>query len=389
MKGLSLTLLLLLPFLATAQWEQLDDFPHFPFDDGCVMATSDGAFIGTGLADNFIAQERFYTWSNSWMETSPLPLGNRRQYAAATANGLYGFIIGGVNDVKFYGDLLEFDSRFGTWTSLSELPTSGRSGSCAFYIEDEIYIVGGLLESGQRTSEIWKYNIASGSWVEEPRFPNGSVWRAAYTSHGNWGYMLFGKDSVDRYSTALSAFNPNEGWQPLSNYPGTGKTHAALVYFHGALYTFGGSDSTDTYSKELWKFDLQSSEWTLVDSSFHVGIRGGSMWIEDHYLHYVGGLDENLNRSKSHWRFDLTPQLQLDDAMALYPNPASEEINIESAARIEDVALYDAQGNELSVLGAIQTFTARIETNSLPHGMYILMVQTPNGDLRRRVIVTH
>lgn len=113
------------------------------------------------------------------------------------------------------------------------------------------------------------------------------------------------------------------------------------------------------------------------------------MWIEDQYLHYVGGLDENLNRSKSHWRFDLTPQLQLDDAIVLYPNPASQEIYIESAARIEHVALYDTQGNELSVLGAIQSFTASIETVSLPSGVYILMVQTPNGDLRRRFIVAH
>lgn len=389
MKGHSLTLLILLPFLAFAQWEQLDDFPHLPFDDGCVMATSNGAFVGTGLANNFIAQERFFSWSSSWTETSPLPSGNRRQYAAATANDRHGYVFGGINGTQFYSDLLEFDSQLGTWTALSPLPSSGRSGACAFYIENEIYIVGGLLEAGQRTSEVWKYILASGSWVEETRFPDGSVWRAAYTSHSNWGYMLFGKDSIDRYSKALYAYNPNEGWQYLSDYPGTGKTHAALVYFHGALYTFGGSDSTDTFSNELWKFDLQSSEWTLVDSTFHIGIRGGSMWIEDQYLHYVGGLDENLNRSKSHWRFDLTPQLQLDDAIVLYPNPASQEIYIESAARIEHVALYDTQGNELSVLGAIQSFTASIETVSLPSGVYILMVQTPNGDLRRRFIVAH
>lgn len=353
------------------------------------MATSNGAFIGTGLANNFIAQERFFTWSNNWIEISPLPQGNRRQYAAATANDRCGYVFGGLNDAQFYSNLLEFDSQFGTWTTISNLPSFGRSGACAFYIEDEIYLVGGLLESGQRTSEVWKYHLATNSWIQEPSFPNGSVWRAAYTSHSNWGYMLFGKDSINRYSRALYAYHPQEGWQHFSDYPGTGKTHASLVYFHGALYTFGGSDSTDSYSKELWEFDLQNSEWTLVDSTFHIGIRGGSMWVDDQYLHYVGGLDKNLNRSRSHWRFDLTPQLQLDDAIVLYPNPASEEIHMESAAEIENVALYDVRGNELPVLGSIQYFTARIETNSLPNGMYILIVQTPNGDLRRKLIVEH
>src|SRR5690606_15729578 len=58
----------------------------------------------------------------------------------------------------------------------------------------------------------------------------------------------------------------------------------------------------------------------------------------------------------------------------VYPNPAKEEINIQSTLDIQFVRILDLQGKEL-----LQTKTDKVNISSFSTGVYLLEITTPKG----------
>lgn len=92
---------------------------------------------------------------------------------------------------------------------------------------------------------------------------------------------------------------------------------------------------------------------------------------------------------------DLTHPIQLtitnsgevdavDDSIRIFPNPAKEELFIESKATGPvQVRLYDAQGQ----LKLYQTRTGRFELGALPSGVYLVVVEQDGKVYREKVLV--
>lgn len=62
------------------------------------------------------------------------------------------------------------------------------------------------------------------------------------------------------------------------------------------------------------------------------------------------------------------------ELVEVYPNPAKEEINIQSTVDIQSVRILDLQGKEL-----LRTKTDKVNISSLSSGVYLLEITTPNG----------
>jgi len=71
---------------------------------------------------------------------------------------------------------------------------------------------------------------------------------------------------------------------------------------------------------------------------------------------------------------------------SLYPNPASELINIDAPGyRIESVSIFDITGREILRVQPMKTDQIKISATALPKGMYIVKAGLTSGEEIGRV----
>ena len=74
---------------------------------------------------------------------------------------------------------------------------------------------------------------------------------------------------------------------------------------------------------------------------------------------------------------------QLIEELVVYPNPASDVLNIKSSVQLKKVELYSILGEKILVTDE----TSQINVKSLSSGIYLLKVYSENGKSIRRVII--
>lgn len=70
--------------------------------------------------------------------------------------------------------------------------------------------------------------------------------------------------------------------------------------------------------------------------------------------------------------------------LSIYPNPASNNLHIESATAFSEIVIYDVQMKKLTTIELDRTKTASISTKELSNGMYFFSIN--NGQVRKVVI---
>ena len=74
--------------------------------------------------------------------------------------------------------------------------------------------------------------------------------------------------------------------------------------------------------------------------------------------------------------------------ITVYPNPASDQLRIESASGISEIRLYDTVGRE--VYRRVNPLAkSTIDTSELPAGVYTVSVMTTQGPVNRQVVIRH
>ncbi|TNE27504.1 MAG: T9SS type A sorting domain-containing protein [Bacteroidetes bacterium] len=375
-----------LPSLMHGQWTQLPNFPAEARDDGLVLQFQNEALLGTGLSAGFATLRNFTIFSDSsmqphWTPMPYMPNGAERQYASSWTSGDFGFVFGGIQNSTFLNDLWKYDRVNQTWDTLTPLPGLGRSGACSFILDGKSYIVGGLTVDGYAINEVWSYDIQSDVWQQETSTPFGGRWRSSATQIDTSAYLIFGRDSAGLYHNEFYQFTKNTGWTALPPFPGTGKSHACLVPIQNRLYTFGGSDSLNNYSNELWYFDTENQTWTNETVLPSLGRRGGFALSLNNAFYYSAGLLENLNRTKETWKY--IPTFNVDEnqrlPLQLSPTLSSNTVRISPILILKKVVVSNLNGQVLVSLNQFNTSNA-IDVSNLASGHYLVMCETMDGD---------
>lgn len=68
-------------------------------------------------------------------------------------------------------------------------------------------------------------------------------------------------------------------------------------------------------------------------------------------------------------------------------DPMSYEISISSSAALLDLTLIDMKGSALIYKEGMNSFTARMDGNSLPVGLYVLRIRTSSGMVNHKLII--
>jgi N-acetylneuraminic acid mutarotase len=381
-KSSLLFLLLLFQKIIFAQsWVQITDFSSTERDDGTSFVIGDTAYCGTGLKPFFIASNDMYSFdmnTETWTTINSLPAGTERQYATGFSYNNFGFIFGGVGSV-YYNDLWMYDPMTGNWQAKMPLPAAGRMGSSCFVINDTAYIVGGRTSAATSISDVWAYCISADTWTPKNNLPFGARWRSSATTDNTKGYLIFGKDSASISRKELYEFNPATNlWTQISTFPGIGRAYAAMKFISGDLLVLAGLDSLDKSYNDMWRINPSTLVWQSLDTIPALGRRGGMCFNSSTTIYYTTGIDQTNTRLKETWKVFNPTTINENDwskKVNVYPNPASDFIDIETDFKNYYFSVFDIMG-KLIFREKINQNKIRIDLSSFSNGLYFIQVQS-------------
>jgi hypothetical protein len=98
----------------------------------------------------------------------------------------------------------------------------------------------------------------------------------------------------------------------------------------------------------------------------------------------IKGIDRDGHTTYSQMVFVTAVESNSNNRVVVYPNPASDEVNIQLASSgllIRSVRLYNADGRLLQVSNNINNTVGALAIDLLAHGLYWLQIQSSDGTL--------
>lgn len=202
-----------------------------------------GGHDGTQASNKMYA---FTTTSGKWVEVGVKSGKGVYDACGFSINGR-GYIFGGsFGGPPYSNELWEFTPATKSWSKKAPMPASGRSACRAFVLNNEAYIISGLLygDLESTTNEVWKYSPEKNEWKQMKNFAGGKRMGGETFSLLGFGYYSSGFSSVHEYND-LWRYDPvNDSWTDVGQYPG--KRHwGGYVFTIGDTAFVGGGISSD------------------------------------------------------------------------------------------------------------------------------------------------
>lgn len=386
-------------FQANAGWTKLTDVITFPGSGrwGAQMFVLDNkVFIGGGYTGNFFNTNDFQYYdltSNAWGTLNNLPGTN------TSRTGGIAFVIDGkaylglgaqdynnFNPMPTYlQDLWEYDASTDTWTQKADLPGGGVADAAVFIVNNKAYIVGGQ-RTGSKSSEVWEYNPSTNSWKNKADYPGGGIANATAFELDGKGYIVggsIGTPSNEVYEYDVAA----DSWTQKNDYPERAIIGGVDIKLDGNVYIGTGADSTNGsgtgYSNYFYKYNAADDSWSYQ----------GGMELFDGYMHATSFSVDNKAYLACGWKLvggssqqfyddlyelDATSFLSIgktsvESSTTLYPNPATDIVNIRSDKQYQNYSIYGMDGRYITSGSLIDN---TINTSNIPTGQYILQLHS-------------
>ena len=78
-------------------------------------------------------------------------------------------------------------------------------------------------------------------------------------------------------------------------------------------------------------------------------------------------------------------EVDISNTCGIYPNPATNSLSLISEFRVKNIEIYDMQGKKLKEVG-VNEYQSQIDISSLPSGSYLMVIQTPQGNVNKKFI---
>lgn len=180
-------------------------------------------------------------------------------------------------------ELWRYDLGCKTWEQLSANAPGPRAGYAAAFDSkrNRMVLVGGLAGTGSapaHTSDVWALDVTTLMWTQlQPSgtAPSARVGHRVIYDAGRDRLILVGGDTAAIFGNGIVgdvweldfAGSADGAWKQLSASNAAGVPSArrdvslAIDTTHQIAVMFGGAFSFDTYTDEVWTFDLASSTW--------------------------------------------------------------------------------------------------------------------------------
>jgi N-acetylneuraminic acid mutarotase len=189
-----------------------------------------------------------------------LPTGEERQYANGFSYQDFGYIFGGINgNATYLADFWKFNPVSNAWSSLPDLPTTGRSGALSLLIGDTVYIVGGKTNGGIISNEVWAFDLVQKQWLQKASLPFVRIWRGVSFSRNNAGVIGLGKLNSGNFNTGFYQYSPtSDTWQLLNNLTLAPTIYSMFSQIGKYGFIYGGALENLSYSNQFKRIDLET-----------------------------------------------------------------------------------------------------------------------------------
>lgn len=209
---------------------------------------------------------------------------------------------------------------------------------------------------------------------------NGGAWSSLYVLTGgvidaNWNLVGHASvaDGTESTTNSILMSKPAAPVKSSSSFSSSGVA--------------SGKKFVPTSNKELEGYNVYRNstmlDYTTETNYTDVVTESGA------YEYYVTAVYDNGESDPSNiWTVDVTTGI--DDRLAhstqVYPNPASEIVNIKSEFTINSVSVYNYAGQMIRIETVNET-EYRVNTSDLNSGIYFLQINTIEGMISKRIII--
>lgn len=368
------------------------DSVNGPGRAGGAAFNCDGDGMVCGGKDDFSRTRKTYSytlWQDDWDDETAL---GGSSFDALDRSGASGFSIGnkgyvclGFGDfTNYFNDLWEYDGATNTWSQKANFPGSARHEAISFSIDNLGYVGTGEDENGLR-KDMYVYDAITNHWEQVADFAGTARKEAVGFTMGSKGYVGTGDDGV--YRNDFWEYNPTtDSWTQKANLPGVARKAAVGWGMFPQGFICTGENSSSQYLNDLWEYNHWTGAWEQrVD--FMGSPRSNAICFVIDNLAFVGmGYDGTYYDDF----YSYNRVLGLDDMgiieLSIFPNPASEMIQLKSDQTLEEIRIYDITGKELK-RESVNNSSFHMNINELADGNYIIAVQLPNGQIHSKEFI--
>lgn len=407
---LALSFCCILGLTSTAQqWEQKADMPlgkHHPV----TFSLNGLGYAVTGTSPNNAPSRdafRYNPATDSWEVLSSFP-GSARSFAIGQAYNGKAYLGFGATTSQYLRDIWEYDPATGNWTLLTMCQCSGRRHP-AFIIRDDKIFVGLGDDATGNLNDWWIYDMNTDTWTQQPNMPGQRRHHPFHFYAGDDVYAGFGHGFGSLIFRDWYRFDmANETWQQMADFPGEARV-AGTQFAHGDYgYVLSGDGDDHSFMNqgEFWQYDHANDLWTQMTS--HPGISRwapGSFVIND-TVYFMAGQNRVMNQIENDvWSFplpvpvDTTSNDTTDtssgnptsvreifetDVPRIYPNPASQFIQLPIENPVERIEFYGVTGQ---LIRSEDQPNATYSLDFLPEGWYMVRLTMADGRIHATRLV--
>lgn len=231
------------------QWTQLTDFPH----------------------PGEVTKNEIYSYSLKYQEQGMLMLKN-----ADTV------------------ELWKYDELFDDWDRVNQYPGIGTAKSCAFIINNKLYVGGGYDLNKKTANDFWSYDFNTSEWKQLNDIPFNSYDRC------NPSQIHQEKAWVFTFYDGWWMYEPEtDSWIRKADFPGPERVFGTLTLLDDNMYLIGGLYyDLGTYGlKDCWQYSISQDKWELkaflpalfsngISYNYRGNITYGLGFVTHGYSHY-------------------------------------------------------------------------------------------------------
>jgi len=387
-KLLLLLNLIILPTTVKSQnWVQVNSLPN-SFNEthhSFAFSLDDMGYIVAGNS-NSGERDDFYQYdpaSDSWTELTPFPGAARGFAIGDTWNGkaYFGF---GDDGTSLLNDLWVFDPSNMSWTELAPCPCAARRHPAMIAHNGRVFVGLGNTSIGNM-NDWWEYDITSNTWSQKDNLPSQSRHHPYQFGINDNVYSGFGHGNGifnDWFRYDITA----ETWTQVATLPAQGRVAGTQFSYNGLGYVLSGDgDNHDSMETgEFWAYDPISDNWEEMPPHPEGSRWAPASFIINGEVYIINGTSFSQYVTEI-YKYNLDSALSIPEltnsTIRIYPNPATDVINIDVPANLKyHTNIYDLNGRLVSS----SKNKSVIEIQALPLGVYLIEITDLDSD--RKVV---
>jgi len=136
-------------------------------------------------------------------------------------------------------------------------------------------------------------------------------------------------------------------------------------------------------AQSIASFSIDSGGLNITNSNVKILYTFGEVNVQENVVGNISLSEGFVNSNIVSETLGVDDANFLEDQISIFPNPATEIINISSTLTIEKVQLFDVLGKKILTTKEI----TQIQIDHLTTGVYLLKVTTEQGLLVKRLII--